>query len=67
MSRSSFRDEPAEIQPSPRRADDGEPRLSIDGRWQVRLLDPFGIDGPPGDAPANDTLIYTCYLVFEPA
>ncbi len=47
--------------------DDGEPRLSIDGRWQVRLLDPFGIDGPPGDAPANDTLIYTCYLVFEPA
>ncbi|MEM9915238.1 MAG: YceI family protein [Planctomycetota bacterium] len=47
--------------------DDGEPRLSIDGRWEVRLLDPFGIDGPPGDAPANDTLIYTCHLVFEPA
>lgn len=47
--------------------DDGEPRLSIDGRWEVRLLDPFGIDGPPGDAPTNDTLIYTCHLVFEPA
>jgi len=47
--------------------DDGEPRLSIDGRWEVRLLAPFGIDGPPGDAPANDTLIYTCHLVFEPA
>lgn len=47
--------------------DDGEPRLSIDGRWEVRLLDPFGIEGPPGDAPANDTLIYTCHLVFEPA
>ncbi|MEM1107242.1 MAG: YceI family protein [Planctomycetota bacterium] len=47
--------------------DDGKPRLSIDGRWEVRLLDPFGIDGPPGDAPANDTLIYTCHLVFEPA
>ncbi|MEM9419342.1 MAG: YceI family protein [Planctomycetota bacterium] len=47
--------------------DDGKPRLSIDGRWEVRLLDPFGIEGPPGDAPANDTLIYTCHLVFEPA
>lgn len=46
--------------------DDGEPRLSIDGRWEVRLLDPFGIEGPPGDAPTNDTLIYTCHLVFKP-
>lgn len=46
--------------------DDGEPRLSIDGRWQVRLLDPFGIEGPPGESPTNDTLIYTCHLVFEP-
>ncbi|MBB6428384.1 YceI family protein [Algisphaera agarilytica] len=47
--------------------EDGKPRLSIDGRWEVRLLDPFGIEGPPGDAPTNDTLIYTCHLVFEPA
>ncbi|MEO1235865.1 MAG: YceI family protein [Planctomycetota bacterium] len=47
--------------------DDGKPRLSIEGRWEVRLLEVFGIEGPPGDAPANDTLIYTCYLVFEPA
>lgn len=46
---------------------DGVPRLSLDGHWEVRLLDPFGIEGPPGDAPANDTLIFTCHLVFEPA
>ena len=43
---------------------DGRARLSIDGRWQIRLADPFAIDGPPGDAPANDTLIYRCHLVF---
>ncbi|MEM7624601.1 MAG: YceI family protein [Planctomycetota bacterium] len=46
---------------------DGKPRLSIDGSWQLRLLEPFGINGPPGDAPANDTLKFTCYLVFEAA
>jgi hypothetical protein len=46
---------------------DGRPRLSIDGRWELRLLEPFGIDGPPGEAPANDTLIFTCHLVLEPA
>ena len=45
---------------------DGEPRLSIDGQWSIRLLEPFGIAGPPGDAPANDTLIYRCHLVFQP-
>lgn len=46
---------------------DGKPRLSIDGRWELRLQDPFGIAGPPGDPPANDTLIYTCHLVFAAA
>ncbi len=45
----------------------GEPRLSIDGRWTLRLLEPFGIDGPPGDTPTNDTLIFRCHLVFKPA
>ncbi|MEM8738900.1 MAG: YceI family protein [Planctomycetota bacterium] len=47
--------------------DDGRPRLSIDGLWRLRLLEPFGIEGPPGEAPANDTLVFTCHLVFEPA
>ncbi|MEM6458377.1 MAG: YceI family protein [Planctomycetota bacterium] len=47
--------------------EDGKPRLSIDGRWALRLLEPFGIDGPPGEAPANDTLVFTCHLVFAPA
>ena len=46
---------------------DGKPRLSIEGQWSLRLLEPFGIEGPPGDAPTNDTLKYTCYLVFEAA
>ena len=46
---------------------DGRPRLMLDGRWEVRLLEPFGIDGPPGEPPVNDTLIYRCHLVFEPA
>lgn len=43
---------------------DGKPRLSVDGQWSLRLLDPFEIDGPPGDAPTNDTLKFTCHLVF---
>jgi polyisoprenoid-binding protein YceI len=47
--------------------EDGKARLSIDGQWKLRLKDPFAIDGPPGDAPTNDTLIFNCHLVFEPA
>ena len=47
--------------------DDGRPRLSVDGRWELRLGEPFGLTGPPGEAPANDTLVFTCHLVFAPA
>ena len=45
---------------------DGRPRLAMTGTWQIRLLEPFGIDGPPGDSPTNDTLIYRGHFVFEP-
>jgi polyisoprenoid-binding protein YceI len=45
---------------------DGRPRVSIDGTWRLRLLEPFGIEGAPGDPPTNDTLIFQCHLVFKP-
>lgn len=48
-------------------ADDGTPRLAMDGRWSIRLKAPFKIEGPAGDPPTNDTLMFSCYIVFMPA
>ena len=45
---------------------DARPRVSIDGRWQIRLQDPFGLSGPDGPEPANDTLVFHCHIVLEP-
>jgi polyisoprenoid-binding protein YceI len=47
--------------------DDGRPRLLLDADWQLRLRDPFGIPGPEGPAPANDTLLFRVRLELEPA
>ncbi|MEM1207592.1 MAG: YceI family protein [Acidobacteriota bacterium] len=37
-------------------AEDGAPRLRVRASFRIRLEDPFGILGPDGPAPANDTL-----------
>ncbi|MEM9597803.1 MAG: hypothetical protein AAGD06_26285, partial [Acidobacteriota bacterium] len=43
-------------------AEDGAPRLRVRASFRIRLEDPFGILGPDGPSPANDTLVF--YLDF---
>ena len=43
--------------------EEGEPRLRIRAAFELRLAVPFGIAGPDGPAPANDTLKF--YLDFQ--
>lgn len=43
-------------------AEDSEPRLRVRAAFEIRLATPFGIAGPEGPAPANDTLKF--YLDF---
>lgn len=43
-------------------AEDSEPRLRVRAAFEIRLASPFGISGPDGPAPANDTLKF--YLDF---
>ena len=40
--------------------EDGGPRLVFTADWQLRLRDAFGIFGPDGPSPANDTLLFRC-------
>ena len=42
--------------------EDSEPRLRVRAAFEIRLASPFGIAGPDGPAPANDTLKF--YLDF---
>ena len=37
---------------------DGQPRLQVRAGFNLRLSDPFGVQGPDGPAPANDTLVF---------
>ena len=46
---------------------DGGPRLRLDASWTVGIAEPFGIEGPPGDAEAASKLRYTARIVFEPS
>lgn len=46
--------------------DQGEARLRAVGTFQIRLLHPFGIEGPDGPGPANDTLVFRYDLRFKP-
>jgi hypothetical protein len=39
---------------------DGEARLSFTADWRLRLREAFGIFGPDGPSPANDTLLFHC-------
>ena len=48
-------------------AEDGAPRLQVVVSYRIRLEDPFGIAGPDGPAPANDTLIFNMSFAMEEA
>ena len=37
---------------------DNAPRLQVRATYSIRLARPFGIEGPEGPAPANDTLVF---------
>ncbi len=44
----------------------GEPRLRVRAAFEIRLASPFGIAGPDGPAPANDTLkLYLDFMMEE--
>jgi len=46
--------------------EDGAPRLRVTASFRLPLESPFGIKGPDGPAPANDTLIfYLDFLMIE--
>lgn len=44
----------------------GEVRLHAVGRFELRLAESFGIQGPDGPSPANDTLQFRYDLEYEP-
>ena len=47
--------------------DDGAPRLHVQAGFDIRLENPFGIAGPDGPAPANDTLDFHLDVLLEAA
>lgn len=46
---------------------EGEPQLHVRVSYRFRLIDPFGVEGPDGPAPANDTLVFYMDFSMEPA
>lgn len=49
-------------QAEPVLGDDGAPRLEVHATFRLRLADSFGLKGPDGPAPANDTLLFDARL-----
>ncbi|MEL7061171.1 MAG: YceI family protein [Acidobacteriota bacterium] len=47
--------------------DRGEPLLRVRASFDLRLAEPFGIDGPDGPAPARDTLLFHLDFVMQEA
>lgn len=47
--------------------EDGDPRLQVQAGFELRLKAPFGIKGPDGPAPANDTLNFHLNVLLDPA
>ena len=43
-------------------AEDGTPRLEVHATFRLRIADPFGLKGPDGPAPANDTMLFDARL-----
>jgi len=46
---------------------DGEVRLHVSGRFEIRIAEPFGLQGPDGPSPANDTVVLDVDALWEPA
>lgn len=46
---------------------DGRPEFAVTATFDIRLADPFGIAGPEGPEPANDTVLLFLNFVLEPA
>ena len=53
-------------QVEPTLAEDGAWRLDVRAAFRVRLLEPFGLHGPEGPQPANDTLLFDARFVLKP-
>jgi len=43
-------------------AEDGTPRLEVHATFRLRIADAFGLKGPDGPAPANDTMLFDARL-----
>lgn len=46
--------------------EDGKPRLHVQAGFDLRLKAPFGIEGPHGPTPANDTLNFHLNVLLDP-
>ena len=53
-------------QAEPALAEDGTPRLHVRAKFRLRIGAPFGLKGPDGPAPANDTLEFDVRLALKP-
>lgn len=47
--------------------ENGEPQLQVVVSYRIRLAEPFGIEGPDGPNPANDTVIFNMSFAMEAA
>jgi hypothetical protein len=45
--------------------DDGQPQLVLHADWNIRLMKPFGLIGPDGPEPQNDTLQFDLHMTLE--
>jgi hypothetical protein len=53
-------------QAEPGQAEDGTVRLDVRAKFRLRIGAPFGLKGPDGPAPANDTLEFDVRLALKP-
>jgi polyisoprenoid-binding protein YceI len=54
-----------DAQAEPGLAEDGTPRLDVRAKFRVRIGAAFGLKGPDGPSPANDTLEFDVRLVLR--
>jgi polyisoprenoid-binding protein YceI len=47
-------------------AEDGTPRLEVRATFRLRIKEPFGLDGPDGPAPSNDTMLFDARFRLKP-
>ncbi|MEM9752873.1 MAG: YceI family protein [Planctomycetota bacterium] len=47
--------------------EDGRPRLSLTGQWNLPLNAPWQIEGPPGPKEASSVMVFACRIVIEPS